>query len=153
MEDIRMIIKKTVMTLLLILTFIWQGTSLYGMHRFVARQSTELLSRKLSNLMTRRSYCNSPKKGTDPMKKVSKRMDTMQKNLDSLGERVYNMEAANTRLYSLLVVPSFRLSFLTIACGLSLYTAVDSYFDCKCQKFADSQNQDLSTGSNSNDTN
>ncbi len=84
MEDIRMIIKKTVMASLLILTltFIWQGTSLYGMHSFVARKSTELLSRKLLNLMTRRRYCDSPKKVTDILSDMQKNLASIKKSVN-----------------------------------------------------------------------
>ncbi len=83
-----MIIKKTVMTSLLILTFIWQGTPLYGMlSRFVVQKSTKPLSRKALNLMTRRGYCGSGKE-TDPIKNIIKIMDTMQKDLASIKESV-----------------------------------------------------------------
>ncbi len=77
-----MIIKKTVMTSLLILSLVWQGTSLYGMlSRFVVQKSTKPLSGKVLNLMTRRGYCDSPKKETELL-------SAMQKDLASIKESV-----------------------------------------------------------------
>ncbi len=65
-----MIIKKTVTISLLILSLVWQGTSLYGMlPRLAVQKSTKPFSRELSKLMTRRCYCGKKTDSkTDPMK-------------------------------------------------------------------------------------
>jgi len=93
-----MIIKKTVTIcslLILSLSLIWQGTSLYGMlSRFVVQKSTKPLSRELSNFMTRRSYCGKKTDlKTDPMKNdllyfIRKDVASIQKDITSIKKSV-----------------------------------------------------------------
>ncbi len=96
-----MITKKTMFSLL-ILSFIWQGTSLYGMY-LVARQSTRPLSGKLLNTFTKRYHCGSSAKGPDYLKKkirdlerdlegAKKTITTLHKNIRYCEERLNTSE-------------------------------------------------------------
>ena len=123
-----MIIKKTVMTSLLILAFIWQGTSLYGMHRFVARKSTGFLSKKLSNLMTRRSYCDSSKKRTDTIEDLRKEINILNKYTDSLKKDTVFLKERLCETDNVIVVV-WTLSAVTCS-GLCLHIA---YHMTHCQ--------------------
>ncbi len=80
-----MIIKKTVTIFsLLILSLVWQGTSLYGMFsRLAVQKSTGLSSRELSKLMAKGYYCG---KETGPMKDWRKTTNILNKKIVYLKE-------------------------------------------------------------------
>ena len=133
MEDIRMIIKKTVMTSLLILSFIWQGTSLYGMmlSRFAVQKSTKLLSKKLLSSFTKRRYCDSPKKGTDTIEGLRKTIDSLKKDTDSLKEDTVFLEE---RLNSVFCVSGIALALSVInVWSLTFHTTVDHKYLHPCK--------------------
>ena len=114
-----MIIKKTVMISLLILAFIWQGTSLYGMHCFVARQFAKPLSKRLLQSFTKRRYCNRPKKGTDTIEGLRKTIDSLEKSNDILKKDTVFLEKRLDEIYKVGTIV-FALSLVTFS-GLSFH--------------------------------